>query len=448
MGIKFGLCGLGGFGKQFLQLFQAHPFVDEVIITDLDKERLRNASEEFGIENTVENFDQLLKTDVDAVGIFTQRWKHCPQAVKALKAGKHVYSAVPAAVTLEELRELVETVKETGLLYMLGETSYYRPQSIYCRRRFSAGDFGRFVYGEGQYYHDMYRFYAPFYGSNDEDWKSFASFPPMLYPTHSVSHILSVTFSRMTEVSCFGFKDNHPDGIFREEISRWNNSFSNQTGLFRTADGGTARINEFRRAAAGESRMSIIGTDGAYEEQPVPYEWAPAYEAAENGGYRDVTVNSAVWVHLDKTEENPSDGEFDYRKKYIKPRYEDVSGLHSYFFGVEITSRNLGDLPRDYIGKKHLGVCSAHPVERLPKEFVGLPNKHCGSHQFLVVDFLESIRTGKLPPNHVWAAARYNAPGIVAHASSMKNGELMKIPDFGAPPENAELLDPLSNFRD
>jgi hypothetical protein len=41
--------------------------------------------------------------------------------------------------------------------------------------------------------------------------------------------------------------------------------------------------------------------------------------------------------------------------------------------------------------------------------------------------------SGKLPPNHVWAAARYCAPGIVAHESAKREGELMKVPDFGEP---------------
>ena len=39
-----------------------------------------------------------------------------------------------------------------------------------------------------------------------------------------------------------------------------------------------------------------------------------------------------------------------------------------------------------------------HEVERLPAELVGLPNGHCGSHQFLVHDFFEAMQTGKLPP--------------------------------------------------
>lgn len=58
---------------------------------------------------------------------------HGPQAVQALRAGKHVFSAVPAGVTLEEVAALVETVRETGLIYMLAETSYYYPSTLFCR---------------------------------------------------------------------------------------------------------------------------------------------------------------------------------------------------------------------------------------------------------------------------------------------------------------------------
>jgi hypothetical protein len=80
-------------------------------------------------------------------------------------------------------------------------------------------------------------------------------------------------------------------------------------------------------------------------------------------------------------------------------------------------------------------------VHRLPGEFVGLPNGHLGSHQFLVCDFLEAVEADKLPPVNVWLAARLNAPGIVAHESSKRGGELLKIPDFGKPPASAAMLE-------
>lgn len=403
MGLKVGFCGSGMFARHFIPLFQAHPDVDEVVLSDLNPEVLKEKAEKFGIERTFASHDELCKSDVDAIAIFTQRWLHGPQAIQALKAGKHVYSAVPMGVTLEEIEEIVKLTKETGLTYMQGETSYYRPQTIYCRERFAKGFFGDFVYGEGQYYHDLsHGFYEAFERSGGENWKSTASFPPMLYPTHSVSHILSVTFSRMTKVSCFGYVDHHEDGVFRKDLSLWQCDQSNQSALFRTADGGMGRINEFRRTGAGESRMSIIGTLGAYEEQ------------TENG----------VWTRVEET------------------YHEDVSWVRHTKEGLTINEDNIGDLPREFLGKKHLNASKAHPVQRLPKEWVGMPNEHEGAHQFLVLDFIQAVQSGKLPPNHAWISARYNAPGIVAWESAKREGELLSIPDYGMPPADAQYLDP------
>jgi hypothetical protein len=81
-----------------------------------------------------------------------------------------------------------------------------------------------------------------------------------------------------------------------------------------------------------------------------------------------------------------------------------------------------------------LSVSPVHPIERLPKEFAGLPSGHAGSHQFLVDDFVRACVDRAIPPNNVWAAARYAIPGIVAHESAMRGGELREVPDLGDPP--------------
>jgi len=106
---------------------------------------------------------------------------------------------VPAAVTMAELEALVAAVQASGRIYMLGETSYYGASTIFCRKKFRQGLFGRFVFAEAGYHHDMeHGFYGPYEGANGPDWKKFASFPPMLYPTHSVGKILGVTGGRAT----------------------------------------------------------------------------------------------------------------------------------------------------------------------------------------------------------------------------------------------------------
>ncbi|HEY1765506.1 MAG TPA: Gfo/Idh/MocA family oxidoreductase [Opitutaceae bacterium] len=408
--IKLGILGAGGFARAFTPLFKAHPQVRAVSIAETFPERRQEEARLAGISETYGSLDELLASDCDAVAIFTQRWKHGPQAIAALKAGKHVYSAVPAGVTVEEIGELVETVRRTGLTYMMGETSYYYPSAIFCREMWRQGKFGRFVYGEGEYMHDMsHGFYEAYRHSGGAEWKRTAGVPPMLYPTHTVSMIVSVTGARLTRVSCLGQVDQSGDGVFGKGLNQWNNAFSNESALFRTSNGGMARINEFRRVGhwGGRSvRLSLYGTEGSFEEQP----------------------EGDVWVNLAR-EITPLN---DLLRCVPTPGSEEERLVPT------------GSTQHDF----YSGMAQVHPTWRLPVELVGRPSGHHGSHHFLVDDFVRACVTETLPPNHVWAAARYNIPGLVAHESAKREGELMEVPDFGEPPVQSrrleEILDKLA----
>ena len=394
MGIQVGICGVGAFADCFIPLFQAHPLVKMVTLCDLDAIKLKSKADNHGIAKTCPSLDELCQTDVDAIAIFSQNWMHGPQAIQALRAGKHVYSAVPSAIAIEEITELVRTVEQTRRIYMVGETSYYYPTAIYCRERFRNGDFGEIVYGEGEYYHDFdHGLYDVMKWRGGADWRKFAGSPPMYYPTHSTSMIVSVTGAHMTHVSCFGWVDHHEDGLFREGVNIWNNVFSNETALFRMSDGSSARINEFRRIGhPGGERINLYGTKASFEEQ----------------------VGHRVWVSKDGKE---TVNLTELLACFGVPAHE-VGGMSA--------------LPAsDAI---YRGVSKIHPVERLPKEFAGLPNGHNGSHQFLVDDFVNACVSGQQPPNNAWQAARYLVPGLIAHESAKRGGVLMEVPDLGDPP--------------
>ncbi|MGH7997255.1 MAG: Gfo/Idh/MocA family protein [Opitutaceae bacterium] len=403
--IKIGILGAGQFARVFYRLFQAHPLVRGLSLADVMPDRLREEASAAGIVETYGSLEELLASDCDAVGIFTQRWLHGAQAIAALKAGKHVYSAVPAGVTVEELGELVETVKRTGLIYMLGETSYYYPSTVFCRALWRQGRFGRFVYGEAEYMHDMsHGFYRSYQHSGGTGWKRTAGLPPMLYPTHTMSMIVSVTGARMTRVACLGQRDRSDDGVFGEGLNAWDNPYSDETALLRTSDGGMARINEFRRVGhfGGRSvRLGIFGTEGCFEEEPAGEVWV--------NREREITPLTELLRCGPVTPEDK-----------VAARIRAEGSNHDF----------------------HSGMAPIHPRWRLPKEFEGLGSGHHGSHQFLVDDFVRACATGALPPNHVWAAARYNLPGILAHQSACRDGEWLAIPDLGDPPAGASLLEP------
>ena len=150
----------------------------------------------------------MIKDDkIEAVFIATDAPSHARLAVAALQHGKHVASAVPAVFgSIEDADRLFEAVKKSGLKYVMFETSYYHADVHAWRRRYQAGELGKIIYSEGEYYH---YFPTPLGGYNpktnkvDTDgWRK--GKPPQWYPTHSNAYYVGVTGGSFPEVSCLG----------------------------------------------------------------------------------------------------------------------------------------------------------------------------------------------------------------------------------------------------
>jgi predicted dehydrogenase len=58
------------------------------------------------------------------------------------------------------------------------------------------------------------------------------------------------------------------------------------------------------------------------------------------------------------------------------------------------------------------------------------PGGHGGSHGFLMNEFVESVLADRKPLVDIIAALNMTVPGVIAHASALKDGELMKVPQF------------------
>ncbi|MDP5227401.1 MULTISPECIES: Gfo/Idh/MocA family oxidoreductase [Arthrobacter] len=394
---SLGIVGAGQFSGQFSKLFAAHPFVTDVYVTDLLPERAAALVGQQGLSGTFASFEEMLASDVDAVAIFTQRWTHGPLVVQALRAGKHVYSAVPMAISEAEIAAIIQAVQETGLSYMMGETSYYNPATVYARDRVAEGAFGRIFYAEGDYVHDMdLGFYAAYQYSGGEDWRSTASYPPMLYPTHSIGGVLGGIGGHLTSVSCVGVRDDRGDGVFDRDISRFGNDFSNASALFELDGGGSVRINEFRRVGypshLRESRFRFFGTEASFEQ----------------------LVETAVWQD--------------------KEGFTDVSEQIKTLPSLPLDDPSLAGLDPALRDAFVSGLAPVHDAGRLPEALRALSSGHEGSHAFLVDDFVTAVATGTLPPVNAWVAARFTLPGVVAHESALRGGERLPIRDFGDAP--------------
>ncbi|NIZ91785.1 Gfo/Idh/MocA family protein [Kineococcus rubinsiae] len=395
MTFSLGIIGAGQFAGSFAKLFALHPGVGDIHVTDLLPERAQALVDEQGLAGTFDSVEDMLASDVDAVALFTQRWTHGPLVTAALDAGKHVYSAVPMAITAEEIAGIIERVERLGLVYMMGETSYYNPATVYVRERLA--ELGQVFYAEGDYVHDMdLGFYDAYRYSGGEGWKATASYPPMLYPTHATGGVLGALPTHAVSVSCVGVPDRRGDGVFDREVSMFDNDVSNATALFELAGGGSMRTNEFRRVGypshLKESRFRFFGTEASFEQTAIHSLWQ------DKQGVTDVT---------DHLQARPSVSEDDPSLAHVSP------ALRAAFVS---------------------GTAPVHDRSRLPESLEGAPNGHEGAHHFLVDDFVTSVNEGTLPPVNAWVAARFTLPGIVAHESMRRGGERLPIPDHGDAP--------------
>ena len=412
--IRIAFIGCGQFCRHFVPLFKAHPAVEYVAVCDKFHERAEEFKETFGADKIFDTFDDAIASDeINAVAIFTQRNIHGVMAIEALKAGKHVYSAVPMSLEIDEILEIVRLVKETGLTYMMGETGIYRPAAIYCRKQYATGKMGDFVYGEAQYNHDMKRLYDVFKYTEGDEWKKMAGLPPFCYPTHSTSMVLSAVKAKAVKVAAFGYEDKIDTDIFGDGMNYWNNPFSNSSMLIKLDNGGIVRISENRRVAwhFPETYISTFNcTDASYE----------------------CSLLQHSYVSMDE-------------KGHIK--YEDLSDQLN---PSEVTAhKNEPDfMNRALNGEWQVGEAPIQIVNRLPKEWDGLGTGHGGTHKFMVDDFCQAYMTGKLSPTNAWQAAKYNLPGLVAHKSAMQGGVTLDIPDFGEPPQDLEVLSPDRLFNE
>lgn len=398
MGISLGLVGLGAFGSSFAPLFKSHPLVDRIALCDREPDRLKAWAEKetfgdkFDPQDSYATLDDICKSDLDALVIITQHFLHAPQAVQAMESGKHVYSAVPVLSVpdsdeiLDWCERIIRTVEKTGQRYMYGETTYYRPQAMFCRRKAAEGAFGNFVYAEGEYFHDvdhgLREVKARREGSaSGQEWlKRAAKYKergvvggPMHYPTHSTAGPICTMNAHMTKVCAFPYYSKT-----REEFHE--GGPANETALFTMSNGAHVRICEYREIGhRGREMFRVYGNEGSFEHDS----WC------DKQGSTPLTIE-------------------------------------------EMRDRLPEEISKAFVTEKmgsEEGAAKLSPQER--EDFLG---GHGGSHAYLVHEFVSAVAEERMPVINAWEAARYTAAGATAHKSALKGGEVLEVPDWGDAP--------------
>ncbi|MFM7843539.1 MAG: Gfo/Idh/MocA family protein, partial [Planctomycetota bacterium] len=250
--IRVAIIGLG-FGSEFIPIYQRHPQAEMYAICQRNKERLDQIGDAFKVPMRYTEYADVLKDpNVDFVHINSPIPDHGPMSIAALKAGKHVMCTVPMATTVEECRQIVELVKQTGLKYMMAETVVYAREFLFIREMYLKGELGKIQFLQASHQQDM------------DGWPNYwPGLPPMHYATHCVGPCLALTRAEAEYVSCFG------SGRIREElVAQYNSPFAVETChiKFRNSDL-SARIYRslFDTARQYRESIDVYGSKKSFE---------------------------------------------------------------------------------------------------------------------------------------------------------------------------------------
>ncbi len=220
------------------------------------------------------SYDEFLTHDMDAVVLANYANEHAPFAIKAMRAGKHVFSEVLPVQTMKEAVELVETIEETGMTYAYGENYCYMPAPREMRRLYREGKIGEFEYGECEYVHNCESIWPDITYGEEDHWRNTKC--STYYCTHSIGPIRHITGLR--PVSVIGI-----EGLKTERCRRVG-SKSGQFALemITLENGGIIKSihgNLYRNSIW----YTVYGSKGRLES---------AREDAENGNVHRIYVNA------------------------------------------------------------------------------------------------------------------------------------------------------------
>ena len=142
--VRMALIGAGTVANYgHLPAMTRNPDIELVGVADLSKYRLAKVKEKFGVPGSTDYHKFLRMEDLDAVSICTPVDSHRIIAEESLKAGKHVFCEKPLASTIQDCWTIVDTVRETGLVFAVDLHLRLSDDIIAVKKHLSAGDLGR-----------------------------------------------------------------------------------------------------------------------------------------------------------------------------------------------------------------------------------------------------------------------------------------------------------------
>jgi predicted dehydrogenase len=382
--IRFGLIGTGERGRYLLHELLACEGVQVRAVADISEVAVEKAVQRVTDAGQPSPLafhgalagQRLLEQDLDLVYIATPWDTHTPYAVAAMEAGKQVGVEVPAAVSLEECWQLVETSERTRKHCVMLENCCYDYWETMVKRMARAGLFGTLTHAECAYLHDLRQVLLADYSEGLWRRKNHLARNGNLYPTHGLGPVAQIfdigsgdAFDYLVSLSSLSaglaeFRDAHLPADDLKRSEQYANGDMN-ISLIRTRLGRSIVLQHTTVSPRPYDRMFLIqGTRGIFRDYPPRL-------------YLDGASQHEEWLDLEA-----------YRAEWEDPLWKQ--------YGEQ--ARKMGG--------------------------------HGGMDFIMNYRLVQLMREGLMPDSDVYDAADWSAPGPLSEQSVALRSAPVDFPDF------------------
>ena len=378
--VRIGFVGIGGRGSSLVRLLLELEGVEIRAVCDLIEDRVAKAQrwvEEAGQPKPIgyfpgeTDFEQLCEREELDLVITATPWRwHVPVCVAAMKAGKHAATEVPAAVTVDECWQLVETSEKHNRHCVMLENCCYGRTEMMVLNMVRKGLLGELIHAEAGYMHELREDRELIGPGRSMEWrlKHMATRNGNLYPTHGLGPVAQCMnidrgdrFEFLVSMSSKSrglnlhyakkFGADHP--LAKQKYALGDVNFS----LIQTANGCTISVGHDTQLPRPYSRINMVqGTKGIFEGYPdrIHIEGPGGGHDWESLDEYWAQYEHPLWKELNKKAKGKGHGGMDYMELYRliqalrtgSPPDMDVYDAASWSVVSELSERSVANRSR------------------------------------------------------------------------------------------------------
>ena len=410
--VRVGFVGLGMRGPGAVNRFTHLEGVEIKGLCDLKQENVSKCQpmlERAGMPKAAEYvgeeaYKELCeRDDVDLIYIATDWLNHTPIALYAMEHGKHVAIEVPAATSLEECWQLVDTSERTRRHCMMLENCVYDFFELTCLNMAQQGLFGEILHAEGAYIHNLSEVWNSYHGNWRLDFNQ--KHRGDVYPTHGFGPVCMALNmhrgNRMNYLVCMDTKS--VIGLAKAKEKMGATEFANgdqTTTLIKTELGQTIKLQHNVYTPRPYNRLyQLVGTKGFANKYPIEgFTFAPGQLPSEV--LKDATI-AAQSLDLSK----------------IDPASVPEATLNPHNF----VSQDV---------RKAVMAAYKHPIHKEIEEKAKQVGGHGGMDFVMDYRLVYCLQNGLPLDQDVYDAAEWSCIGELSATSAKHNSMPVAVPDF------------------